>query len=155
MEYPEEGIPGHASKHPWAYRLQSRLKQLGVPFEAEGEATRIRLADGVHAEVRESQSGGYAVSVSIPLPLGGDDPEFYAEAFRAAARFIVALGGEVRYEVDDSLPGFSMLRAVVDFTDPEELADAVAAAAEALAGCAAGTSPGAATSGCRGRDASA
>lgn len=125
MEYSEEGIPGHAAKSPWAYRLQSTLKDLGVPFEAEGEATRIKLYEGVYAEVMESDNGGYSVAVAIPLPSSGDDPELVAEAFKAAARFIVGMGRDVRYEVDESLPGYPMLRALVDFFDPDDLVDSV------------------------------
>ncbi|GAB6147799.1 hypothetical protein [Stetteria hydrogenophila] len=132
MEFAEEGIPGHAAKSPWAHRLQSKLKELQVPFEAEGEATRIRLAEGVYAEVREAGGGrGYAVSVTVPLPVSGDDPESAAEAFKAAAGFITALGRDVKYEVDESLPGYPMLRAVVEFSDPKELADAVVKALKA------------------------
>ncbi len=125
MEYPEEGIPGHAAKTPWAHRLQTKLKELGILFEAEGEATRIRLAEGVYAEVREADEEGYSVAVTIPLPTSGEDPEYLAEAFKAAARFIVKLGREAKYEVDESLPGYPMLRAIVDFTGPDELVDLI------------------------------
>ncbi len=125
MEYPEEGIPGHAAKTPWAHRLQSKLKELGIPFEAEGEATRIRLAEGVYAEVRESGEGGYSIAVTIPLPTSGEDPECLAEAFKAAAAFIVKLGVEARYEVDESLPGYPMLRAIIGFASPEDLVNSV------------------------------
>ena len=133
-EYPEEGIPGHAAKTPWAHRLQRSLKELGVPFEAEGEATRVRLAEGVYAEVREA-SEGYTVAVSVPLPSGdAGDIQYYVEAFRAAVAFLAALGVEPEYEVDSSLPGYPMLRALARFSDPESLVDSVLRGVRAVLG---------------------
>ncbi len=133
-EYPEEGIPGHAAKSRWAHRLQRSLLGLGAPFEAEGEATRIRLAEGVYAEVREA-SEGYSVSLTLPLP-GGEpgEAEYYVEAFRAAAAFLASLGAEPRYEVDSSLPGYPMLRALAEFADPESLVESVLRAVRAALG---------------------
>ncbi len=137
-DYDEEfGIPGHAAKSDWASKLQSFLKDLGVPFEAEGEATRIRLYEGVLAEVREAEEGGYAVEVSIPLPgecTGGCDLDYHVEAYRAALRLLAGLGSTLAYYLDDSIPGYPILRARATFDNPYDLADRLAEAVRAYFG---------------------
>ena len=139
-DYDEEfGIPGHAAKSGWASKLQSFLKDLGVPFEAEGEATRIRLYEGVLAEVREAEKEGYAVEVSIPLPgdcAEGCDIEYHVEAYRAALRLLAGLGSALAYYLDDSIPGYPVLRARATFANPYELADRLAEAVRAYFGSA-------------------
>ncbi len=124
---PEEGIPGHASKEEWAWRLQRRLREIGVSFEAEGSATRISLPGGAVVEVVEAE-GGYGLAATVPLPAGGD-PEA-AEAVATALRVMARLGVELHYELDDSLPGYPMLRVTADFQDPYTLAERLLEALE-------------------------
>ncbi|MEB3816548.1 MAG: hypothetical protein LRS46_01200 [Desulfurococcales archaeon] len=117
----EEGIPGHASHERWANELQRRLRELGVSFEAEGEATRINLGEGIVVEIAEAPEGeeGYAVVANIPLPTGGD-PE-YADSVALALKVLAALGSELKYELDESLPGYPMLRVRAVFKDPLDM----------------------------------
>ncbi len=119
-ELPEEGIPGHAAKEEWAWILQRRLREAGVRYEAEGSATRIALEGGAVVEVVE-HGEGYAVAATIPLPSGGD-PES-VEPVAAALRVMALLGVELSYELDESLPGYPMLRVTAAFGDPYTLAE--------------------------------
>lgn len=128
----EAGIPGHAAKTGWAKRLQGFLRDRGISFEAEGEATRIHLGDIV-VEVAEAGGGrGYAVVITVPLP--GSSREADEAAGRALAdaiRLAGLLGAEgLGYELDTSLPGYPSLRIIVEYMDPRELADTLIAALE-------------------------
>jgi hypothetical protein len=128
-EFPEEGIPGHASSEEWAWRLQRRLRELGVSFEAEGSATRITLPGGAIVEVVEAGEG-YGLAATIPLP-GGGDPEA-ADAAWEALRLMASLGVELSYELDTSLPGYPMLRVTAAFRDPHALSEKLLSALQAL-----------------------
>lgn len=132
MEY---GIPGHASKKGWANRLQQWLKQRGVRFEAEGEATRISLDSGLLVEIAESLEGdGYDIVMSIPLPGTGEEAssEEALAPVRDAFELAGMLGGELRYELDTSMPGYPVLRVMRGYRDPEEMVDALIAALDRL-----------------------
>ncbi len=131
----EHGIPGHASKKAWANRLQQWLKSRGVRFEAEGEATRISLDSGVLVEIAERVGGGegFDVVVSVPLPGSGEEVgEETLAALRDAFELVGLLGGELRYELDDSLPGYPVLRIMRGFEDPERMVDALISALDRL-----------------------
>ena len=124
MEY---GIPGHASKKRWANRLQQWLKERGVRFEAEGEATRISLDSGVLVEIAESmeEDGGFDVVITVPLPATGEEAgsEEALAAIRDGFELAGLLGGRLRYELDASLPDYPSLRIMRGFRDPEEMVD--------------------------------
>ncbi len=129
VEELEHGIPGHASKKTWANRLQQWLKQRGVSFEAEGEATRIHLPSGVYIEITESMEGeGYDVVITVPLPGTGSEAGDTKSAISDAFEIVSLLGGELRYELDDSLPEYPSLRIIRSYRDPEELVDALISA---------------------------
>jgi len=131
MENLEHGIPGHASKKNWANRLQQWLKQRGVSFEAEGEATRIHLPSGAYVEVTESlEGGGYDIVVTVPLPGTGEEAEEARKAIDDALELLSLLGGQLRYELDDSLPEYPSLRVSRSFDDPEELVNKLISALE-------------------------
>ncbi len=130
----EEGVPGHGSRHSWAKRLHSRLRELGVAFEAEAEATRIHVGDLV-VEVAEAGENGYQVVLTIPLPAGsGEDPEYYAGVMREAARLVSLLGGGVEYSLDTSLPDYPTLYASKKYGEPDRLVEELVAALEKIAG---------------------
>ena len=122
----EEGIPGHAGKTEWAKKIQGFLKERGVSFEAEGEATRIHL-DDIVVEVTEAESGeGYAIVITVPLP--GSSSEALDEATSRTLASAMKLAGlldaeELGYELDTSLPGYPSLRIIVEYSDPNTLAD--------------------------------
>ncbi len=134
VELDEEGIPGHGSHHSWAKRIHSVLRELGIPFEAEAEATRFHLGDLV-VEITEAEKG-YQVSLSIPLPGGdeGEDPDYYASIVRWAARLLSLLGKPVEYSLDTSLPDYPTLYAFRRYDSPEELAEGVERALRKIVG---------------------
>jgi len=130
MEY---GIPGHASKKAWANRLQQWLRSRGVSFEAEGEATRISLPSGLYIEVAESLEGeGYDLVFTLPLPGRGEEAEEARRAIEDAMELLAMIGGELRYELDTSLPDYPTLRVLRGFQDPEELVNRLTGALERL-----------------------
>ena len=129
----ELGIPGHAGHSSWSRRLQSWLRDCGLHFEAEGEATRISLGGGVLLEIAESLEGeGYEVVASIPLAGTGREavetglPALVARALDVIAR--VAGDRQLNYDLDTSLPSYPILRVRAAFTDPWEMAEAIAEA---------------------------
>jgi hypothetical protein len=123
-----EGIPGHVAEEGWSKSLQEWLKECNFSFEAEGEATRINI-DGVLVEVAEASQGeGYDIVISVQLPSQGSsesasDAELVARAIELAVK--VAENRRIRYDLDDSLPDYPMLRAIINFKDPWDLVDAV------------------------------
>ena len=121
MEEPE-GIPGHVGASEWSRALHLWLRDCGVSFEAEGEATRISLPNGVMVELTESGEG-FAVVISLTLATRGEDllreAEVIADAFRLAGK--VAGQGGVSFDVDNSLPDYPILYITVPFNSPWEL----------------------------------
>lgn len=119
------GIPGHVGKSEWSKRLQEWLRDCGLRYEAEGEATRI-MVDGVLVQVAEGEEGGYSVIVSAPLPSRGASDAEVADACNAL-RLAARIAGEegIKYEIDDSLPSYPMLYIIIGFSDPWSLAQAI------------------------------
>jgi len=131
----EHGIPGHAGKKEWAKKLQGFLREAGISFEAEGEATRIHLGM-LSVEVTESGETGYAVVITVPLPGSSSDAEDeeMVSAYRNAAKILAGLGAdEIRYELDTDMPGYPALRAIIEYRDPVELAEKLVKALEPFA----------------------
>ena len=119
----EAAIPGHASEKDWARRLQSWLGRRGFSFEAEGEATRIRLENGVYVEVSEASGGdGFEVVVTVPLPVTAEEASM-AESVREGLGIALSLGVRLRYELDDSMPDYPLLRVIAPYRDPYKLVD--------------------------------
>ena len=116
----EEGIPGHASFVGPLRVLQRFLRDGGFQFEAEGDVTRIHL-HGAIIEVSDEPGVGLVVSASLPLPYGGGDVRYFAEAAQAFSSILVLLGRPVSYYVDSSLEEYPILRARVIFEDVESL----------------------------------
>ncbi|MCE4625615.1 MAG: hypothetical protein F7C35_07125 [Desulfurococcales archaeon] len=121
MEEPE-GIPGHAGASEWSRALHIWLRDCGLSFEAEGEATRISLPNGVTVELTESEEG-FAVVISLSLATRGEDllveAEVIAEAFWLAGK--VAGKGKVLFDIDSSLPDYPILYITIPFNSPWEI----------------------------------
>ena len=103
----------------WIKELHDLLRELEVGFEAE-EATRIHL-ESLVLEVTGSESEGYRVIASVPLPVGGENPDYYIGAFSLASKLIAELGERAEYSLDTSLPDYPMLYATIVFANPNEL----------------------------------
>ena len=125
------GIPGHPGKTGWSRKLHEWLRDCGLSFEAEGEATRIVLGQAM-IQVAE----GYSVIISLTLPGTGEEAEGFeddiARAFRIASR--IAGDREIRYELDDSLPRYPMLYIMITFEDPWALAERIVTALKEYCG---------------------
>ena len=130
----EHGIPGHASKKTWANRLQQWLRSRGLSFEAEGEATRIHLDSGLYIEVSEDieDPSRYAIVLTIPLPGTGEEAEEAKKAIDDALELLGLIGGELRYELDNSIPEYPSIRVTRAFENPEELVAKLTTALEQL-----------------------
>ncbi|MEB2835753.1 MAG: hypothetical protein GSR80_000591 [Desulfurococcales archaeon] len=114
----------------WAEELKRGLSEAGVAFEAEAEAIRIPLEGGAVIEVAGAE-GGYAIVATIPLPGAGE-----ADAVETVCRALgvmASFGVELEYEVDDSLPGYPMLRVTARHEDPGLLASRLLEALKKLA----------------------
>jgi len=133
MDWDEHGIPGHAAKSAAARLLQERLRQLGVSFEAEGDTTRVHVS-GVIVEAKDDPELGLVVQVQAPLPRPGDDPGDAAAALAAFARAVAVAPGEARYAVEEPVPGYPSIVAVIPVPGQVEQAEAVLRIVEELAG---------------------
>ncbi len=120
----EHGIPGHAGRSEAARLLQGRLRELGVSFEAEGETTRVHVAR-IIVEAKDDPDLGLIVQVQAPLPAPGDDPVEAQEALASFARAVLAAGGEPRYQVEEPVPGYASIVAVIPVESPLDQAEAV------------------------------
>jgi hypothetical protein len=108
----------------WAERLKNKLKELNIEFESEAEAIRISLPGGAQIETVEGRSGEVALSFSIPLPSEGpDDPNYYLNALTEAFTIMLNIDKSYRYEIDESIPGYPLLRVYIDFKSGDELTD--------------------------------
>ncbi len=116
-------IPGHAALEGPARRLQKFLASRGASFEAEGATTRVHF-EGWILEVRDEPGGGFSAVVTINVS-GTSPSEEARRALCEAATVALSIRGEVRYEIDESLPGYPMLRIVVVQESFEQLIEDV------------------------------
>ena len=124
----EAGIPGHASRKPWALRLQKRLRDHGAIFEAEGETTRIHIVTGVVAEVSRHDEV-YEATISVLLPETISD-DYLVDTITIAFKLALLLGKKLRYELDTSLEGYPRLYITASFEDPDTLVERLIQALE-------------------------
>ncbi len=117
----ETGIPGHASKKPWALRLQKWLRDNGAVFEAEGETTRIHPVTGVVVEVTEHNEA-YEVTISVLLPETNSE-NYPIDVITTAFKLALLLGERLKYELDTSLEGYPRLYITASFKDPDTLVE--------------------------------
>ena len=117
MEEPE-GIPGHVSHGGPVRRLQEALKELGISYEAEGETTRIHLGQ-VIVEVKDDPEYGKITQVQAPLPQPGDDPMEAGETLKTLAETVSRLSGEARYMLEELVPGYPSIIAIIPYADLE------------------------------------
>ncbi len=118
MEEPE-GIPGHVSHGGPVRRLQEALKELGISYEAEGETTRIHLGQ-VIVELKDDPEYGKITQVQAPLPQPGDNPREAGETLKTFAEIVSRLTGEARYTLEELVPGYPSIIAVVPYGDVEK-----------------------------------
>jgi hypothetical protein len=121
LEEEHHGIPGHAAAGGPSERLQKFLASRGASFEAEGDTTRIHF-NGWILEVRDEPGGGFSAIITLGLPEESPSKEA-ARAACEAFSLAMAIGGRARYELDESLPGYPMLRIVVSRSDLSGLVD--------------------------------
>ncbi len=109
----------------WLKRIRDAVEELGYSYEFE-ETLRVHVGD-VIVEVGVEEGGkGYTVTVSVQLPpsdAAEDELEYYSRLYEQALRVVLGLEGEVRYEIDTSLPDYPALHIVRVYRDPEKLAD--------------------------------
>lgn len=121
----ELGIPGHAGKREASKRFQRLLAEAGCSFEAEGDTTRLMLGSGAIIEVKEEPGEGVVVEASIPLPASITELEEGRDSMVKALELLLSLGMEPEYRVDNSLPGYPVLRGRVLFRSMEEAYQAI------------------------------
>ena len=116
----------------WSEKLKSGLRSLGLEFESEAEAIRITLPKGSQLEITEPPEGeGLAIVLSVPLPAEGpDDPEYYIGSMAEAMKIILSMNKNYKYEVDESIPGYPLLRIRISFSSGDELAETLLDALE-------------------------
>ncbi len=98
-------------------------KDLGLSYEKE-ESVRIHIG-GLIMEISPSDGGGRVV-ISMQLPSEDASPEDVKEAaenFGKALSIAFKLGGELRYELDTSLPSYPYLYIVREYDDAKKLVD--------------------------------
>jgi len=120
----ELGIPGHASKREASKRFQRLLAEAGCSFEAEGDTTRLVIGGSI-VEVKDEPGEGVVVEASLPLPTSTAELEAEREGCIKALELLTSLGREPAYSVDDSLPGYPVLRGRVAFQSLEEAYNAL------------------------------
>lgn len=107
----------------WLKRIRDAVEEIGYSFEFE-ETLRVHVGD-VIVEVGADENR-YTVTVSVQLP-GGEASEeeldYYTRLYEQALRVVLGLSGELKYEVDTSLPEYPSLHIVRVYSDPEKLAD--------------------------------
>lgn len=121
----ELGIPGHAGKSGASKRFQRLLAKVGCSFEAEGDTTRLMLGSGTLIEVKEEPGEGVVVEASIPLPTSTAELEQGGRSIVKAFELLLSLGREPEYSIDNSLPGYPVLRGRVVFKSVEEAYQAI------------------------------
>ena len=109
----------------WFEELKEELRKLGLEFESEAEAIRVTLPSGTQIETLEKKDGeGISLCITAPLPgEGPEDPNYYIKALEEALKVALQIESKYRYEVDESLPGYPVLRIYMDFSSGDELKD--------------------------------
>ena len=109
----------------WLKRIRDAVEEIGYSFEFE-ETLRVHVGE-VILEVGVGEGGKtYTVTVSVQLPprdASEDELDYYLRMYEHALRVIMGLGGDLRYEIDTSLPEYPALHMVRVYDDPEKLAD--------------------------------
>ena len=107
----------------WLKRIRDVVEELGYSFEYE-ETLRVHVGD-VILEVG-AEGDKYTITVSVQLPPGDfseDELDYYLRMYEQALRVVAGLSGELRYEIDTSLPEYPSLHVTRVYADPEKLAD--------------------------------
>jgi len=110
----------------WIKELRKILDELGISYEAE-ENVRVHVGEVVVqiGELEEDERG-YYVTASISLPSSEstlEEFDYYMDSFKAALKLILGLSGEVKYELDTSLPDYPVLHITKKFNDAEKLVE--------------------------------
>ncbi|AEM39778.1 hypothetical protein Pyrfu_1925 [Pyrolobus fumarii 1A] len=107
----------------WLKKLRDVVEEVGYSYEAE-ETMRIHIGD-IIVEVGV-EDGKYAVTVSVPLPGSGatdEEVDYYARLYEQGLRVLLGLGGDVKYEVDTSLPDYPSLHMTRLYDDADKLVE--------------------------------
>jgi len=106
-----------------AFNSFKALREYGVSYEAELDHTRIHVEGLVIQTYPEK--GGYVISVSLPLPMGDEEPEQlddYLRSYRALLLLVNSSKGvRPSYELDTSIPYNPVLHMFLFFSDPLSL----------------------------------
>ena len=110
----------------WIKELRKILDELGISYEAE-ENIRVHVGEVV-VQIGEFEEGekGYYVTASISLPSSEstlEEFDYYMDSFKAALKLVLGLTGEVRYELDTSLPDYPVLHITKKFNDAGKLVE--------------------------------
>lgn len=110
----------------WIKELRKILDELGINYEAE-ENIRVHVGEVV-VQIGEFEEGekGYYVTASISLPSSEstlEEFDYYMNSFKAALKLILGLAGEVKYELDTSLPDYPVLHITRKFNDAGKLVE--------------------------------
>ena len=110
----------------WIKELRKILDGLGISCEAE-ENVRVHVGEVVVqiGELEEDERG-YYVTASISLPSSEstlEEFDYYMDSFKAALKLILGLSGEVKYELDTSLPDYPVLHITKKFNDAGKLVE--------------------------------
>lgn len=110
----------------WIKELRKILDELGINYEAE-ENIRVHVGEVV-VQIGEFEEGekGYYVTASISLPSSEstlEEFDYYMNSFKAALKLILRLTGEVKYELDTSLPDYPVLHITKKFNDAGKLVE--------------------------------
>jgi len=108
----------------WIKELRKVLDELGVSYEAE-ENIRVHVGEVV-VQIGEFEEGekGYYVTTSINLPSSDStlqEFDYYMNSFKTALKLILGLTGELKYELDTSLPDYPVLHVTRKFDDAGKL----------------------------------
>ncbi|HIQ11169.1 MAG TPA: hypothetical protein EYH26_04275 [Pyrodictium sp.] len=110
----------------WIKELRKVLDELGISYEAE-ENVRVHVGEVV-VQIGEFEEGekGYYVTASINLPSSESTLEefnYYMDSFKVALKLMLGLTGEMRYELDTSLPDYPVLHITRKFNDAGKLVE--------------------------------
>jgi len=110
----------------WIKELRKVLDELGISYEAE-ENVRVHVGEVV-VQIGEFEEGekGYYVTASINLPSSEstlEEFDYYMDSFKVALKLMLGLTGEIRYELDTSLPDYPVLHITRKFNDAGKLVE--------------------------------